>query len=213
MAVMLLLVPALVFAAGGWAVITVDDLPEYLVAGQPTELSFAVRQHGVGLLTGLSASVEAKAGGKMTGVNATAGKVAGRYTAQLVVPEPGEWTITIQSGFGPSHSVLLPIRAVANGAAAPAPAAPAVRGGRLFVAKGCVGCHVHATIDRASVGPIGPELTGRKYPEAYLSKLLADPASVKPKGSGITMPNLGLRSAEIQALVAFINSDPVAPRK
>ena len=40
---------ALPFAAalGGWATISVEDLPDYLVAGQPARLTFTVRQHGV----------------------------------------------------------------------------------------------------------------------------------------------------------------------
>lgn len=213
MLLVLFVVPAFAFAAGGWAIITVDDLPEYLVAGQPTEISFTVRQHGMGLLDGLNPSVEAKGGGKKTTVNTMPGKGSGRYTAQLSVPQPGEWKITIQSGFGPSHSSLLPIQAIARGAAAPAPMSAADRGARLFVAKGCVGCHLHGMIDRPTVSPVGPELTGRTYPADYLAKRLADPASVQGARPGFQMPNLGLRQGEIQALVAFINSDPSPSRK
>ena len=40
-------VPVLGFAFGGWCVVTVDDLPEYAVAGQPLALSYTVRQHGM----------------------------------------------------------------------------------------------------------------------------------------------------------------------
>jgi mono/diheme cytochrome c family protein len=208
---LVLLAPAFTYAAGGWAIITVDDLPEYLVAGQPTEISFTVRQHGLGLLSGLAPSVEAKSGGKKAAVNAVAGTGSGRYTVQLTVPQPGEWTITIRSGFGPIHSTLLPLQAIARGAAPPAPAIAADRGARLFVAKGCVGCHLHGMIDRPQIAAIGPELTGRKYPAEFLAKRLADPASVQ--GPGSQMPNLGLRQDEIQALVAFINSDPAPSRK
>src|SRR5439155_19824703 len=51
--------PALVFIlisaafAGGWAIVTLDDFPEYAVAGKPLNLTFAVRQHGMTLLPGL----------------------------------------------------------------------------------------------------------------------------------------------------------------
>src|SRR4029079_9866801 len=38
--------PVAAFTFGGWAVITVDSLPEFAVAGSPTTLTFAVRQHG-----------------------------------------------------------------------------------------------------------------------------------------------------------------------
>ena len=47
---------------GGWAVVTVDDLPDYVVAGQPVRLSFVVRQHGMTPLDGLRPSVEARSG-------------------------------------------------------------------------------------------------------------------------------------------------------
>jgi len=40
-------------AMGGWAVVTVRDLPEYLVAGQQYTIEFQVRQHGRTLLSGL----------------------------------------------------------------------------------------------------------------------------------------------------------------
>jgi hypothetical protein len=40
--------------AGGWAVTTVTDVPEYAIAGQPLTLSFAVRQHGVSLAGGIT---------------------------------------------------------------------------------------------------------------------------------------------------------------
>src|SRR5216117_4585908 len=47
---------------GGWAAITVEDLPDYVVARQPLVLSFMVRQHGVRPLSGLNPTVEAKSG-------------------------------------------------------------------------------------------------------------------------------------------------------
>ena len=40
-------------AMGGWAVVTVKDLPEYFVAGQQYTIEFQVRQHGRTLLSGL----------------------------------------------------------------------------------------------------------------------------------------------------------------
>jgi len=45
--------------AGGWAVITLDDLPDHAVAGKPIKLVFVVRQHGRTLLTGLQPRVRA----------------------------------------------------------------------------------------------------------------------------------------------------------
>src|SRR6266550_7817248 len=54
---------------GGWAAITLRELPDYLVARQPTQLTFTVRQHGVHPLTGLKPTVEATSGKQR--VNAT----------------------------------------------------------------------------------------------------------------------------------------------
>ena len=44
--------------AGGWSVISVDDLPEFVRAGEPFTLTYAVRQHGVSLLSNLAGRVE-----------------------------------------------------------------------------------------------------------------------------------------------------------
>src|SRR5438046_2294347 len=89
--------------AGGWAIITLNELPDYAVAGKPISLTFAVRQHGVTLLSGLQPSVSATAaGGLVTKAAVVAGGVPGEYKAALMLPRPGEWAITINSGFNSS---------------------------------------------------------------------------------------------------------------
>lgn len=199
----LLVVPAIT-AFGGWAVVTVDDLPDYMVAGQPVTFSYRVRQHGVTLLSGLRGRVEAEGGPLEARATATPAREAGRYTATLTLPQPGEWTITIHSGFGNSKVKLEPVRAV-NPGAPQRPLPEAERGRRLFAAKGCVTCH--------SGGAIGPDLAGRRYPPEYLTQFLADPARTRPQGSGtLRMPNLDLKQPEIAALVAFINTERQALR-
>src|SRR4026207_1506428 len=45
--------------AGGWAVVTLSEFPDYAVAGKPLNLTFAVRQPGVTLLSDLKPSVSA----------------------------------------------------------------------------------------------------------------------------------------------------------
>src|SRR5262249_22564453 len=45
--------------AGGWAVVTLNDFPDYAVAGKPLNIIFAVRQHGQTLLSGLQPTVSA----------------------------------------------------------------------------------------------------------------------------------------------------------
>ena len=48
------------FTFGGWCVITVEDLPEYVTVGKPTEITFTVRQHGMTLLNLLQPAISAK---------------------------------------------------------------------------------------------------------------------------------------------------------
>lgn len=93
-----------------------------------------------------------------------------------------------------------------EGAALPAAAAPdpAADGAALFRAKGCASCHRHAAVDGASAN-VGPELTAYDADPVFLRRWLSDPAAVRPN---TLMPNLGLDSAEIDALIAFLESEP-----
>ena len=213
--------PAFAFAAGGWAITTVEDLPEYLVVDKPTDINFTVRQHGMTLASGLAPFVKMKSGLTSTTVEAEPGEGPGEYVARITVPRAGDWTFTISTPFtrpsfpllpGPmiSQLELLPIRALDARAPRPAPALPVERGQALFVAKGCVGCHVHARAERASTYPAGPDLSARTYPAEFLTKLLADPSAARP-GGFVRMPDLELHPAEISALVAFINATAKVP--
>ena len=77
------------FTFGGWCVVTVEDLPEYVTVGKPTEITFNVRQHGVSLLNFLHPTIFAKSGEVEVKADATPAKGLGRYTATLVVPKDG----------------------------------------------------------------------------------------------------------------------------
>ncbi len=206
-----LLVLPLFAAYGGWAAITVQDLPDYAVARRPLSLTFTVRQHGVTPLSRLEPRVEAEGGGVMTAAVAQPESEPGRYTARLVLPQGGDWRITIHSGFGVSQVTLLPLPVVEPGAAAPPPPLAAERGRRLFIAKGCVTCHLHREVTGSGMVAVGPELTGRRWPADYLQRFLADP-SIGPVIGTFRMPNLNLQAPEIAALVAFLNGEPRASR-
>ena len=200
--------PIAAFSFGGWAVVTVDDLPDYAVAGQPVNLSFAVRQHGRMLMPNLAPQIIAKANGAE--VKAAARPMAGeRYAAALTIPHAGNWTITIQSGFMNNGVTLVPIKVVESGAPAPRALSDAERGMRLFVAKGCVTCHTLEETNAWNSASVGPTLTGRRYAADVLAAFLADPERsplARNTQSDIRMPNLGLKEREIASLVAFINS-------
>lgn len=79
-------------------------------------------------------------------------------------------------------------------------------GRQLFVAKGCITCHANHKVSNASeywTVEVGPNLTRFSASPEALRLRLKDPASVK---SDTQMPNLNLSEAEIEALIAFINS-------
>jgi hypothetical protein len=98
----LALLLALVFAfpafAGGWAVITLDELPTDVVAGQPLTIGFTVRQHGVRPLDGLYPTVIASllTENPLT-VQAEADGSPGHYTATFTFPKAGDWEWSIQA--------------------------------------------------------------------------------------------------------------------
>ncbi|HXJ30873.1 MAG TPA: cytochrome c [Gemmatimonadales bacterium] len=197
---------------GGWAVITVDDLPDAVVAGKPVTLTFTVRQHGHTLLENLRPSIDARAGGSHTRADAVPAGGKGRYSSTLTLPDTGQWHLTINSGFGSSHVDLEPIAVIGAGQSSPAHAT-GERGRRLFVAKGCVTCHLHGDVAGSGVVQVGPELTALRLPADFLQRFLADP-SILPAAQQANggMPNHDLKPAEITALVAFLGGSETAVR-
>jgi hypothetical protein len=69
------------------------------------------------------------------------------------------------------------------------------------MAKGCITCHAGSA---EGLSAHGPDLSGRRFPETDLKKLLADPQAIR--GNESEMPKLDLNKSEIGALTAFINS-------
>lgn len=189
--------------AGGWAVVSVQELPDYAVVGEALTLTYRVRQHGEELMPNLKGTLTASNAGRTLEVAAVAAS-RGIYTATVTLPNEGDWALTIHSGFGRSKTKLIPMRAIARGAPAPG-LAPDERGRRLFVAKGCVTCHTHSD-SKSEIGEGAPDLTGRTFAPAYLNEFLANPAIKPPVARGWQMPNPELKQTEIAALVAFLNS-------
>lgn len=200
--------PLIAAFVGGWATITVENLPDYLVAQQPTNMTFSIRQHGMELMKGAQPSIEARSGSAAYKAKAVATNRAGYYTAKLEVPNPGDWTVTIKSGHGRSNVTLLPIPAVSTSGRAVAALPEAARGERLFVAKGCLSCHVHDRIRDSGTIDIGPNLTAARLTSDYIAEFLADPGVKTNWTSSTRMPDLDLKEKEIAALIAFLNSGP-----
>jgi mono/diheme cytochrome c family protein len=195
-------------AAGGWAVVTLKDVPEYMVAGKSLSLTYAVRQHGVHLTPGLAGWIEARdAGGVVVKAKASPAADTGYYLATLTLPTPGTWTLTVHSGFLTSASAPFSLRVVAGGAN-PSELTAAERGKALMAAKGCVTCHTHEGVSNPASFRFAPDLTTGRLAPAYLKTFLADPSIKAPSRPGLVMPNLQLTHAEIGALVAFLSPDP-----
>ena len=191
---------------GGWAVVSVENVPEYVVAGKPLVLSFVVRQHGHNELEGLRPAIVAKSGRRVVEGRAWESQTAGSYRASVTVPQPGEWEITIESGFGSSKGRLAPLRAIDSTQQVPAALAAADRGRQLFAAKGCVSCHVHSAVAiEPFMKDVAPELSDRRFAVDYLAKFLADP-SIKPQtpvcvinGRNITLAKPSERRSSISS--------------
>jgi cytochrome c2 len=194
--------------AGGWAVVTMGEVPDHMVEGRPVTVTYSVRQHGVSLTPGLSGHIEARSeSGVIVKARASAGGEPGFYVATLTLPAPGTWTLTIVSGFLSSQSAPVPMRVIAVKDRSPQ-LADADRGARLFAAKGCVMCHSHVAVP-APPG-FAPNLSIPRFAPAFLKAFLADP-SIKPRTMpNAEMPDLGLNDDEISALVAFLSTPPNA---
>ena len=212
---LVLAAPLAAAAFGGWAVVTLDDVPTHLVAGHRTPITFAVRQHGVRLIPQLKPSVELRSGSNITTVAATPTEREGYYEAIVVAPSPGTWTMTVQSGFGNSRTTLLPLTVLAPNEAPPRAVAESDRGHQLFYGKGCTTCHVRGSEGNTDF-TVGPQLTGRRYAAEVVGKFLDDPESSPLSKANVNqyarMPRLGLSAREISALVAFLNTSEVAAR-
>ena len=84
--------------AGGWAVITLDELPSDVVADTPLTIGFTVLQHGRTPMPDLEPTVTAQlANGKPITFFATSAEKPGSYTATLKFPEEGNWEWSIQA--------------------------------------------------------------------------------------------------------------------
>lgn len=202
LSVAVLTVPTLAFYRGGWALVTIDDLPTHAVVGTPIQLNYTVRQHGVTLVDKLDGEINATGPARL---NAKAkGTGSGHYTSEMTFNTPGTWQVEVRSGFGPARA-LVPMRVVARGAPAPV-VSLADRGRDVYAAKGCAECHEHAKVPAAGFSSkSGQDLSEPRFAPEYLARFLADPSIKTNWTSANRMPNLGLKAPEIAAMIAFLN--------
>jgi len=119
LAIVLSLVFVLPVLAGGWAVITLDELPTGIVAGEPFTVGFTVLQHGKTPMTGLEPTITANLYKETEFVvDAEPEGKPGHYTTTLTFPKEGEWRWSIQAftmdQVMPILSVAAPSVALAN---------------------------------------------------------------------------------------------------
>lgn len=215
-----LLVAAMPTAFGGWAVVTLQEVPEYLEVGEATTLSFKIRQHGRTLLDDRSPTVAILDPDasflsrlfKRNSVRATKGSAPGLYEATITPSDPGVATLVIDTDLFNWKAKLLPLRIVASGETAPRMDL-GDRGKQLFAAKGCATCHAkhdEPAFANQSLVQVGPDLTGRTYPAEWLATKIGDPGQARVIAGDILMPQLELDGLEIEALVRFINGSRVS---
>jgi hypothetical protein len=98
LALLLSLAFSIPVVAGGWAVITLDELPSNIVAGEPLRIGFTVLQHGRTPMTNLEPTVTAGLAldEKLVVYAEPEGK-SGHYVATLTFPKGGEWEWSIQA--------------------------------------------------------------------------------------------------------------------
>ncbi|MBX3056109.1 MAG: hypothetical protein KF770_06505 [Anaerolineae bacterium] len=85
--------------AGGWAVLTLENWPEQVVAGEPVTVRYALRQHGSHLISGVEGTVTAVHAetGERLQFTATDTDETGYYETTLLLPTAGEWRWHIDS--------------------------------------------------------------------------------------------------------------------
>lgn len=89
LAALLLAVPTF---AGGWAVVTIDDLPTHIVAGQSIAIGFTVRQHGHTLRNDIDPILHFERKDTEASFTALAQHDGdGHYLARLSFPDAGKW--------------------------------------------------------------------------------------------------------------------------
>jgi cytochrome c len=133
-------------SAGGWATVTLDEVPAEARAGETLELGFVVRQHGrtpvdthtwEGRMPVLTATHAAS--GETVIAEARKSGAEGHYTVSVTFPRPGEWAWQIApEPFAPTLFEPLSVASAAPAASRcswPRPRWPSRRGAhpvRLF---------------------------------------------------------------------------------
>ena len=97
--------------AGGWAVITVENLPGEVRAGENMHLEFSVRQHGRELTSHVTPVLRAHnpATGESLTVDAAALPQKGYFAVDVIFPSEGQWQVSLDPVVLAGQLDLLPL--------------------------------------------------------------------------------------------------------
>jgi cytochrome c1 len=182
----------------------VQPMPGLLVqSGAPAAASAGSRVSPAGILArfGLPQIL----GGSALAAFAVGAVLVVRGRKQRLTRLVGIGSLILCAGLAAASFSVTRARVVSPAAEIPL-TSPASTGQELFLAKGCVVCHINERAIKGSENysvNMGPNLSAYHNDPAYLRQWLKDPSSLKPAAE---MPNLELKAEEIDALVEFINS-------
>ena len=103
--------------AGGWAVTTLDPLPNELRAGETYAIGYVIRQHGQTPFTSAQTAIEIRSSGSQVPqrFRAVADGAPGHYIAQVTFPTAGEWQWDVdQTPFAPQALGTITVLAPAS---------------------------------------------------------------------------------------------------
>ena len=109
--------------AGGWAVTTLDALPQAIRAGETYQLGYVIRQHGVTPFTSAKPEIRISGpNGELLRFPGVPEGAPGHYVSTVSFPSDGLWTWRVdQNPFEPQQLGALTVQSPAP-AAAPIPA-------------------------------------------------------------------------------------------
>lgn len=124
LAVLLLILGVVPALAGGWAVVTLDSVPQAVQAGQPLSLGFIVRQHGLTPIDTVAPILTARNSATGETLRAEARKEGplGHFVVDFTAPAAGDWTWQIEpQPFGPTTLGTLTVSPVGTPTTATSP--------------------------------------------------------------------------------------------
>jgi cytochrome c2 len=149
--------------AGGWSVVTLDELPQDVRAGEPFAVRFMIRGHGISPAPGMDPVVQATHSTSNQKVAFKAVELAdpGHYEAMIELPQAGRWRWMI-FGYG-EH----PLPDLQVGQPAASPPAPQPPGLNLWIAA--------AFLTLLLAAAVGLNLAGRRTLKPWAWGLLSLP--------------------------------------